>query len=152
MPGARRFEDLIVWQLSVRVRDRIDVLVESGPASRDFKFRDQIRDSSASAPRNISEGFLRFNPPEFAYFMNVAKSSLGETQNHLLHGKERKYFTEKDFRELWRLTCRALKAANRFHAYLRRQSQQKQRHPYAKPGAEPEERQEPEEPQEPGTP
>jgi hypothetical protein len=48
MAGARRFEDLIVWQLSVRVRDRIDVLVESGRAARDFKFRDQIRDSSAA--------------------------------------------------------------------------------------------------------
>ena len=81
MARARRFEDLIVWQLSVRIRDRVDVLVDSGPASRDFKFRDQIRDSAASAPRNISEGFLRFNPPEFAYFMSVAKSSLGETQN-----------------------------------------------------------------------
>ena len=125
MSGARRFEDLIVWQLSVRIRDRIDVLLDSGPAARDFKFRDQIRDSSASPPRNISEGFLRFNPAEFAYFMNVARSSLGETQNHLLHGKERKYFNENDFKELWRLTCRALKAANRFHAYLRREAQKK---------------------------
>jgi hypothetical protein len=59
-PGASR--DLIVWQLSVRVRDRVDVLVDSEPASRDFKFRDQIRDSAASAPRNISEGFLRLEP------------------------------------------------------------------------------------------
>jgi four helix bundle protein len=151
MSGARRFEDLIVWQLSVRIRDRIDVLVDSGPASRDFKFRDQIRDASASAPRNICEGFLRFNPPEFAYFMNVAKSSLGETQNHLLHGKERKYFTEQDFQELWRLTCRALKAANRFHAYLRQQSQQKHGHPHGKQNVEPEEAKEPKEPEEPGT-
>jgi hypothetical protein len=27
--------------------------------------------------------------------------------------------------ELWRLTCRALKAANSFHAYLRKKSQEK---------------------------
>ena len=111
-----------MWQLAVKIRDRIDVLMNSGPASRDFKFRDQIRDSSASAPRNIAEGFLRFNPPEFAYFLNVAKSSLGETQNHLLHGKELKYLSEREFQELWRLTCRALKAANRLHAYLRSKS------------------------------
>jgi four helix bundle protein len=152
MAGARRFEDLIVWQLSVRIRDRVDVLVDSGPASRDFKFRDQIRDSAASAPRNISEGFLRFNPPEFAYFMSVAKSSLGETQNHLLHGKERKYFNEKDFRELWRLTCRALKAANRFHAYLRSQPPRKDGHSGIPEPKEPKEPKEPEEPQEPEEP
>jgi four helix bundle protein len=154
MARARRFEDLIVWQLSVRIRDRVDVLVDSGPASRDFKFRDQIRDSAASAPRNISEGFPRFNPPEIAYFMSVAKSSLGETQNHLLHGKERKYFNEKDFKELWRLTCRALKAANRFHAYLRTQSQRKDGQPKRedpKAPKAPKEPEEPQEPQEPGT-
>ena len=77
MPGARRFEDLIVWQLAVKIRDRIDILMKSGPASRDFKFHDQIRDSAASAPRNTAEGFLRFNPSEFAYFLNIARASLG---------------------------------------------------------------------------
>ena len=131
-----------MWQLAVRIRDRIDQLTDTATVSRDFKFRDQIRDASASAPRNISEGFLRFNPAEFAYFMNVARSSLGETQNHLLHGKERKYFNEKDFRELWRLTCRALKAANRFHAYLRREGQKKRQHYTHEP-------EEPHEPQKP---
>ena len=152
MAGARRFEDLIVWQLSVRIRDRIDVLVASGAAARDFKFRDQIRDSSASPPRNIAEGFLRFNPAEFAYFMNVAKGSLGETQNHLLHGKEQKYFNEKDFTELWRLICRAIKAANHFHAYLREQSQKKEGASRAKRDIAPERPKEPEEPKEPKEP
>ena len=150
MSVARRFEDLVVWQLSVRIRDRIDVLIDSGPAARDFKFRDQIRDASASAPRNIAEGFLRFNPAEFAYFMNVARSSLGETQNHLLHGKERKYFNERDFKELWRLTCRTLKAANRLHAYLRREAQKRGQH-YMREPEEPKEPKEPEEPEEPST-
>jgi len=158
MAGARRFEDLIVWQLAVEIRDRIDVLMTSGPGSRDFKFRDQIRDSAASAPRNIAEGFLRFNPSEFAYFMNIARASLGETQNHLLHGKELKYFSEKDFKELWRLTCRALKAANSLHAYLRKESHKKTGHERtsdtekgnrpAKCG-EPREPEEPQEPEEP---
>ena len=150
MSGVRRFEDLVVWQLAVRIRDRVDALVESGPAARDFKFRDQIRDSGASAPRNVAEGFLRFNPAEFAYFMNVARSSLAETQNHLLHGKERKYFNETDFKDLWRLTCRALKAANRLHAYLRREAHKKDQHYMFEP-EEPQEPQEPKEPEEPRT-
>jgi four helix bundle protein len=152
MAGARRFEDLIVWQLSVRIRDRIDALVESGPVSRDFRFRDQIRDACASAPRNIAEGFLRFNPPEFAYFMNIARSSLGETQNHLLHAKERKYLNEKAFEELWRLTCRALKAANRLHAYLREQSQKSAAPKEPKAPREPKASKEPEAPPEPQEP
>ena len=117
---AERFEDLIVWQLSVQIRNRVYALTESGAAADDFAFRKQIRDAASSAPRNISEGFVRFNPPEFANFMNIAKGSLAETQNHLLHGREQKYFTENEFTELWRVTCRALRGANRLHAYLRR--------------------------------
>lgn len=92
MSVARRFEDLIVGQLAVRIRDRVYALMETGAASRDFKFRDQIRDSASSVPSNISEGFLLYSPPQFARQLNIAKGSLGETQNHLLHGKEKKYF------------------------------------------------------------
>jgi four helix bundle protein len=120
MTVARRFEDLIVWQLAVRIRDRVYALTEAGAASRDFKFRDQIRDSASSVPSNISEGFLLYSPPQFARLLNIAKGSLGETQNHLLHGKEKKYFSEEEFTDLWRLTCRAVRATNRLHAYLRR--------------------------------
>ena len=120
MTAAQRFEDLIVWQLAVRVRDGVYRLTESGRACDDEEFRQQIRSSASSAPRNIAEGFKRYNPPEFAQFLNIAKGSLSETQNHLLHGKDEKYFSEQEFTELWRLTCRALRAGNRLHAYLRR--------------------------------
>jgi four helix bundle protein len=116
---ARRFEDLVVWQLAVMLRRLVYRLTGAGPSSKDFKFRDQIRDSACSAPRNIAEGFKRFDPPEFAQFMKVAAASLAETQNHLLHGREEQYFSEADFTDAWRISCRALRAANRLHSYLR---------------------------------
>jgi four helix bundle protein len=120
MVPARKFEDLIVWQLAVKLRGLVYQLTKTGPASRDFPFRNQIRDAAASAPRNISEGFRRFNPPEFAHFMNIACSSLAETQNHLQHGRDEKYFSDEGFTTAWRVNCRALRAGNRLHAYLRR--------------------------------
>ncbi len=80
---ARNHEELFAWKLSARLRDEIIVAVDTGTAARDFKFRDQIKDSSAPAPRNLSEGFYRFKPKEFAYFTRVARGSLGETKNHL---------------------------------------------------------------------
>jgi four helix bundle protein len=40
--------------------------VASGPASKDVKFCNQIRDAASSATRNISEGFGRFHPGEFS--------------------------------------------------------------------------------------
>ena len=49
---------------------------EAGAASRDFRFRDQVRDSAASAGRNIAEGFGRFSPGDFARFLRYARASL----------------------------------------------------------------------------
>ena len=90
---ATEHEELFAWRLSAQLRDQIIVAVDRGPAARDYKFRDQIKDSSASAPRNLCEGFYRFNPKEFAYFTRVARASLGETKNHLGDGLARQYFT-----------------------------------------------------------
>jgi four helix bundle protein len=69
-------------------------MTATGEASRDFKYRDQVRDSTASAARNIAEGFGRYTPKEFARFPGYARASLIETQNHLIDGFDRGYFDE----------------------------------------------------------
>src|SRR5262249_39399235 len=107
------------WQLAVKLRDRVYEMTATGPVLDDENFRTQIRKSASSAPSNISEGFVRYEPHEFAPFMKTAKGSIGETQNHLKHGKREGYFSESDFTEAWRLACRAFRASNRLHAYLR---------------------------------
>jgi four helix bundle protein len=71
----KQYEDLIVWRLSVQVRDEIFRLTQSGEASKDFKFRDQIRESSRSAPRNIAEGFGRFAPKPPAGELELPRGS-----------------------------------------------------------------------------
>jgi four helix bundle protein len=81
MAGVDRFEDLFAWQLADELRRDVFACTEIGKASRDFRYRDQIRDASASAARNTSEGFGRFNPGEFARFLDFARASLNETQD-----------------------------------------------------------------------
>lgn len=58
--GVRDFRDLVCWQLSHELQCEVFAFTAAGPASRDFKYRDQIRDSSAATPRDIAEGFGRF--------------------------------------------------------------------------------------------
>jgi four helix bundle protein len=94
-------------------------MTTTGRVTTDFKFRNQIRNSARSAPSNIAEGFKRFDPPEFAHLLKIALGSLAETQDHLLHGRDEKYFPDDQFTEAWRLSCRALKAGHRLHEYLR---------------------------------
>jgi four helix bundle protein len=79
------------------------------PASKDFKYRDQIRDSSSSAPSNIAEGFGRFRPGDFARFLEFAVASLKETQNHLIDGRDRGYLANPLYSRLHNLARAALK-------------------------------------------
>ena len=118
MAGVGRFEDLIVWQLSVKLRDRILDLTETGPAARDRSFCDDIRRSARSAPNNLSEGFGAFYPREFARFSRIARRSIIETRNHLHEARKREYFHENDVQTLIHLTFRAQKATTRLIRYL----------------------------------
>ena len=83
MAAVPRYEDIVAWQLAYELPREVFSITAIGPASKDFKFRDQIRDSSASATRNIAEGFGRFRPAEFARFLDFARGSLTETLSRL---------------------------------------------------------------------
>jgi len=113
-----RYEDLVVWQLANELQRAVFELTATGPASRDFKFRDQVRDSAASVTRNVAEGFGRFGDAEFACFLRVARGSLTETHNSLRDGHDRGYFTATEMAGLQRLAIRAIKAATGLIRYL----------------------------------
>jgi four helix bundle protein len=116
--GVRRFEDLDAWKLAVQLRDLVYKLTASGKVLRDPRFRDQIRDSASSGPRNISEGFGRFNPKENAQYCRIAKASIDETKNHLLHGRTEQYFDEVNTLAGVRLARRARGATIGLIRYL----------------------------------
>ena len=111
MAGVSRYEDLVVWQLANQLQRTVFELTATGPVFRDFKFRDQVRDSAASVTRNIAEGFGRFGDAEFARFLRIARGSLMETHNSLRDGHDRGYFTASQTAGLQRLAGRATKAA-----------------------------------------
>jgi four helix bundle protein len=118
--GARRFEDLVAWQLSCELREEIMAFSARDPTCRDRRFCDQIRDSACSAPSNIAEGFGRFYPREFSRFLSIAAGSLQETRNHLLEARIRGYISAEELERLTRLTLRAFRASTRLAAYLRK--------------------------------
>ena len=106
---ARRPEDLLAWQLCMELGDHIADIVSKGPVSRNFKFCDQIRESSAAPAPHIAEGFGRWGAKEFARYLRMAISSLLETQTHLEYGRRRKYFTPEVHSNAMTLSGRALR-------------------------------------------
>ena len=117
--GVRRLEDLIAWQLADQLQTDIFEFTSHPPASRDFKYCDQIRESIRSAKRNTSEGFGRYYPKEFARFLRIAAGSLQETKNHLQDGLKQQYLSTERHLHMKRLCLRAIKANVRLIAYLR---------------------------------
>lgn len=118
MAGARKPEDLGAWQLAWELKERIGAFTSIAPAMHDRKFCEEINESARSAPDNISEGFYRFNPPDFANFVRIARGSLGEVRNQLKHARSKRYIGDAEFSELSPLCERAIRAATGLRLYL----------------------------------
>ena len=83
MATVNKFEDLAVWQLARNYADKIHKLTLQNDFSKEYKFKDQIKDSSGSVMDNIAEGFGRESRLEFINFLGIAKGSLYESQSQL---------------------------------------------------------------------
>ena len=124
----RDFRDLVAWQLAETLKCEVFSFTESGPVARDFRFRNDIRASSASAPANIAEGFGRFRPLQFAHFLGIAKASLAETQNHLIDARDRRYIEAALFSRLMNLAKAAERATtNLLRSKLRQADEERNR-------------------------
>ena len=116
---ARTYDELDAWQLANQLKLGVYSLTESGSVTRDFRFRDQLRDAAASGPSNIAEGFGRYKPAQFRQFLDVAIASITETSNHLRDGVDRRHFTRAEIGPLLHLAARARGASIALKGYLK---------------------------------
>ena len=106
MATIQRFEDLEIWQIAKKLSLKVFKLTETGPASKDFRFRDQIRSSAGSVMDNIAEDFERSGQFELVNFLSISKGSSGEVRSQLHRGIDQNYFPEsateliKEYEEL----------------------------------------------------
>ncbi len=120
--GWRRFTEIEAWQLSMKLRRQFDAVLDRPIASSDRRFCEDARDASSSVPRNIAEGFGRFGHREFARFVDIARASLLETQTNLIIAKDRRFMSETEFEQLWKLSEEAAAMTTGLLKSLRRRS------------------------------
>jgi len=108
MDTAKRFEELIAWQLATELCDVVFSLTESGKCLSDPAFREQIRRASENAPALIAEGFVRYTPDEFVRYLRMARGELSEVTSRLVHADSRHYFTSEQHKDVTELARRAL--------------------------------------------
>jgi four helix bundle protein len=97
MSTFKRFEDIEAWQKAREINRFVYSITKAGEFARDFGLRDQIRRASVSIMANIAEGFGRRSDKDFAYFLNVSRSSVAEVQSHLYVALDLKYVSQDDF-------------------------------------------------------
>src|SRR5712692_200622 len=115
---ARRYQDLVCWQLANELKRRVYAFTATMPAKRDFEYCDRIRRSARGAPRTIAEGFGRFRPADLARYLEFARASLAEAHNHLCDGRDQGYLSAALCQELGTLADRALGATTNLWKYL----------------------------------
>jgi len=87
-----KIEDLVIYNFALELAKELHELTDKIPYRWGIKDIDQIRRSSSSVSSNITEGFgQRFYPNKFLYYLNIAKGSSDETQNHLRSLLNKKY-------------------------------------------------------------
>ena len=95
-----RFEELEIWKLARELYKFVFKITSEEPFCRDFRFKDQIRDSSGCVLDNIAEGFERGGNKEFIQFLSIAKVSCGETRNQSYRAFDSCYISQDVLEEL----------------------------------------------------
>jgi four helix bundle protein len=83
-----------------------------------FDFCDQSNRAANSACKNTAEGFARFQHPDFARFVNIARGSLVELIDSTDEAIEKRYIDEAEHKSLNDLIERAKASATGLHRYL----------------------------------
>ena len=115
---ARHYRELVCWQLANDLKRRVYAFIAKPSVAKDFDFCRQIRGSARGGPRTIVEGFGRFRSADFARYLEYARASLMETQNHLDDALDNNYLSAADHKALFGLAGRAIGATTKLHAYL----------------------------------
>jgi four helix bundle protein len=95
-----RFEDFEIWKLARELYKVVFKITSQYPFCKDFRFRDQMRNSSGSISDNIVEGFERGGNKEFVQFVSVSKGSCGETRNQSYRAFDSGYISHEELDEL----------------------------------------------------
>jgi four helix bundle protein len=116
--GFRRFTDMRAWQAALDYKRAVYGVCAENPIAGDRELRRQLEESVKGPPAHIAEGFGRFSPPDFARFLVIARSSLMESQNHLIDAVDRGYLSEETAARLNALAEVALEETTGLMEYL----------------------------------
>jgi four helix bundle protein len=106
MTNARQvksYQDLIVWQKSMELVERIYRMTKVFPKEELYGLTSQIRRAAVSIPSNIAEGQARKSTAEFRNFLSIAQGSRAEVETQTLIAQRLGYVTSQQIQEIMNL-------------------------------------------------
>ena len=96
-----KFEDLIAWQESRLLVNKLYKITSNSHFSKDYSLRDQIRRASTSIMFNIAEGFDGGSDQQFIQFLTYSLRSCSEVQSILYVCVDNNYIENEDFKSFY---------------------------------------------------
>ncbi len=93
------FKNLKVWVKAQALTVRIYERTRSFPKEEIYGLTSQMRRAAGSIGANIAEGCGRRSDPEMKRFVQIARGSASELEQHLLLAKDLKFLNEVEFSE-----------------------------------------------------
>jgi|SRR3989338_2414549 len=115
-----KFEELKVWQESVRFASEIYTLTKKFPRREEFGIISQLNRAAVSISLNIAEGEGRNSDADLSRFIQIAIGSLNEAVTILYISLEQKYIDKTEF-DLFYKRCEDIsKMLHAFRNYLKK--------------------------------
>jgi four helix bundle protein len=115
---AKRFQEIVAWQLARELRREIARLCRKAQLARDFDLVNQLRRAARSATGHIAEGFSCAHV-EFARFLDIAARSLREIEDRLIEAVDDERLTKEEAAKAFNLKKRCAVAVSRLATYRR---------------------------------
>jgi four helix bundle protein len=95
-----RFEDLPIWKDARVLTKEVYEVTKKGEFAKDYRLKNQIRDSSVSIMSNIAEGFENQTTKQFIRYLYIAKGSSGEFRSQLYVAMDAGYLTQFEINKM----------------------------------------------------
>ena len=88
MKKINSYQDLEIWQLAVKLIQKVYQLLSAFPKEEKYGIVAQSKDSVVSIASNIAEAYGRYHYKDRIKFLYNSRGSLTETESHLIISKK----------------------------------------------------------------
>ncbi len=96
MEKVSSYKDLLVWQRSMDLVERIYRITSKFPPNEQWGLTSQMRRAAVSVPSNIAEGYGRQATGEYRHHLSIGRGSLLELETQILLCRRLKYLETPD--------------------------------------------------------